>query len=73
MVARDEQRVGVTAIGAPVRTWTGTAAGCLVTTALSRELDAERTAWCGEQLRHAAQLLLYQAPSLGAAAQFCGR
>ncbi|MFL9900553.1 IclR family transcriptional regulator C-terminal domain-containing protein [Paraburkholderia fungorum] len=73
VVARDEQRLGVTAIGAPVRTWTGATAGCLVTTALSRELDAARTAWCGEQLRHAAQLLLYQAPSLGAAALLCGR
>lgn len=73
VVARDEQRVGVTAIGAPVRTWTGSAAGCLVMTGLSRDLDARRTAQCGERLCQAAQLLVYQAPSLGPAAQFCGR
>ncbi|SAK56058.1 IclR family transcriptional regulator [Caballeronia hypogeia] len=72
VVGRDEQRVGITAIGAPVGTWTGTHAGCLVMTGLTRDFDEARTSECGEKVRDAANLLLYQAPSLGAAAQFCG-
>ncbi|BAO90036.1 IclR family transcriptional regulator [Caballeronia cordobensis] len=72
VVARDEQRVGITAIGAPVRTWSGVHAGCLVMTGLTRDFGVARASACGEQVRDAANLLLYQAPSLGAAAQFCG-
>lgn len=72
VVARDEQLVGVTAIGAPVRSWAHGAVGCLVMTGLTRDLDSARTEACAERIREAAGLLLYQAPSLGAAAQFCG-
>lgn len=72
VVAREESRVGIGALAANVRSWKGRAVGCVVATGHARDFGEANVASLGEEIRHAAELLLVQAPSLVAAAQFCG-
>ena len=72
-VARDEFHPGLTAVASLIKTWNGSAIGCLVATGYTRDLDDAALAATGEEVRRAAGLLMYQAPSLVAAGQFCGR
>ncbi|MDN3517554.1 IclR family transcriptional regulator C-terminal domain-containing protein [Aquisalimonas lutea] len=69
---RDEHYVGLSAVAANVPTWHGKSTGCLVVTGHTRDLDAERIASVGEELARVSGLMLYQAPSLKAAAQSLG-
>ena len=72
-VSRNEHRQGVTNLSSPIRRWTGGAAGCLIATARSQDLDDEAIARIGGEVQRAAELLVMQAPSLEAASRFCGR
>ncbi len=72
IVSRNEHRLGVTNVGAPIRRWTGGAAGCLLATARSQDLDDAACARIGGELRRVAELLVFQAPSLESASRFCG-
>lgn len=73
VVSRNEHRPGITNVAAPITRWTGGAAGCLIATARSQDLDDAACAAVGDEVRRVAQLLVYQAPSLEAASRFCGR
>ena len=65
-VARDEHIVGLTAISANIPTWRGGAVGCFVMTAHSRDCTDKHTAFAGEQLHRAAELIRHQAHSISA-------
>lgn len=72
VVSHDEHRQGVTNLSAPISRWTGGAAGCLIASSPSSDIDDERIAAVGLELKRASELLVYQAPSLEAASRFCG-
>jgi DNA-binding IclR family transcriptional regulator len=73
VVSRNEHRQGVTNIAALLSRWNGGAAGCLIASARSRDLDDAAIARAGDEIKRVAELLVYQAPSLEAASRFCGR
>ncbi|AET92862.1 transcriptional regulator, IclR family [Burkholderia sp. YI23] len=73
VVAREESRIGIGALAANVKSWKGDAVGCVVATGHSRDFsDAANVERIGDEVKHAADLLRMQAPSLVAAAQYCG-
>lgn len=73
VVSRGEHRVGVTNVAANIKNWSGGTVGCLIVTGHSKEFDDDTVVKVGTELKRAAELLLYQAPSLEAAGRFCGR
>jgi DNA-binding IclR family transcriptional regulator len=73
VVSRDEHQLGITNIAVLLPRWTGGAAGCLVSSARSDDLDDAAIARAGEEIKRAAGLLVYRAPSLEAASRYCGR
>lgn len=73
VISRGEHRVGVTNIAANITNWSGGVVGCLIATGQARDFDDDTVAEVGAELKRAAELLLYQAPSLEASGRFCGR
>ncbi|MEZ0603428.1 IclR family transcriptional regulator [Paraburkholderia sp. IW21] len=72
VLAREESRPGIGALAANVRTWRGNAVGCVVATGHARDFNEAAVEKIGLEVKQAADLILVQAPSLLAAAQFCG-
>lgn len=72
VLAREESRPGIGALAVNVRTWRGDAVGCVVATGHARDFDEAVVDKIGLEVKQAADLILVQAPSLVAAAQFCG-
>lgn len=67
--SRGEHRVGVTNIVVNITNWLGGVVGCLIVTSQSRDYTVDEV---GAELKRAAELMLYQAPSLEASRRFCG-
>lgn len=62
---RNEYRIGLTAIGATISTWSGYSVGCLVVTGHSRSFEEEqRFEQTGAAVRRAADLIPFKANSL---------
>jgi DNA-binding IclR family transcriptional regulator len=72
VVAIDQHRLGLTTVAANIADWHGAAIGCLVVTGHTRNFEADRVTRIGQEVIGATELLLYQAPSLGAVAHFLG-
>jgi IclR family transcriptional regulator, acetate operon repressor len=73
VLAREESRPGIAAIAANVSSWKGDAVGCLCATGHARDFGDAVVDGLGQEVKRSADLILLQAPSLLAAAQFCGR
>lgn len=71
-VALGESRPGIGALAANVHSWLGDPVGCLVATGNVRDFDEAIVEKIGLEVKQAADLIVVQAPSLVAAAQFCG-
>jgi DNA-binding IclR family transcriptional regulator len=70
--ACEESRPGIAAIASNVKTWKGDAVGCVVATGHARDFGEANVESMGQEVRRTSDLMLVQAPSLLAAAQFCG-
>ncbi|MDO8277564.1 MAG: IclR family transcriptional regulator [Burkholderiaceae bacterium] len=73
VLSREEHRAGVTNLAANIRNWGGSVVGCLIVTGHAREMDDATCATLGDELKRAAELFVYQAPSLEAASRIYGR
>ncbi len=72
VIAQGESRQGIGALAVNVYTWQRVPVGCLVATGHAGDFSGPGLADFGAAMRLAADLILLQAPSLVAAAQFCG-
>lgn len=62
--SRGEYRPGITNVACILRSWNGTAVGCLNVTAREPEMDDNACLRCSEALRRASDELIFQTPSL---------
>lgn len=70
VTSRDEDRSGISDVSTPISSWSGAVVGCLIATGTSKEFDDATCEAIGAELKQAADLLTYQAPSLESLMEF---